>query len=247
MEPLMVAARQKESASRRRVRTCARCREPIAARHPGGRQSRGGKLGEGEPSGIRWVLSPEGEVFPDLTGRSWGRGSWLHASPRCLQGVERSLSRSFRSQVKTSDRDAMERLGQAAELRVWQLLGAGKRRRLMAVGGAEVEDAWKSGRAKLLVVAGDARAVAETPAVRSGVTAGIARVWGDKAGLGQVFGRPEVGVVAALDQRLAEDVFDAIAMALLASGTPGSEPAASNPVSVPDSKAPDGSEGKKTV
>ena len=59
----------------------------------------------------------------------------------------------------------------------------------------------------------------EIASVRAAVPLGKARVWGTKDDLGQLTGRPEVGVLAVLDQRLATGLFGAIAMALLAHPT----------------------------
>lgn len=240
MQTTMTTAEQKQGSRRGPERTCARCRQSIDV-------SRAKKTAGGGGA-IRWVVGPEGEVFPDLAARSWGRGAWIHAHPRCLTRLSQSLARSFKSRVVTSDEDAIQRLAQAAEQRAWQLLGSARRRGLLAVGGSEVEEAWQAGRAKLALVARDARAVAETDTVRAAISAGVARVWGDKASLGRLLGRSEVGVVAITDQRLADGVFDAIAMALLASGILGSQPAAiGDEASVPNSNGSGGSTGRNIL
>lgn len=168
---------------------------------------------------VRFVRSPEGEVFPDLKASSFGRGAWAHPAPGCLKKLPNALARSFRAEVVTSPKDVVERLALAADARVRQLLGAARRQRLITVGADAASEAWFSGKAEMLLVASDARAAAELASVRAAVPLGKVRVWGTKDELGQLTGRPEVGVLAVSDQRLATGLFGAIAMALLAHPT----------------------------
>ena len=50
---------------------------------------------------IRIVLTPEGELLVDRTGRANGRGAYLCDDPDCLQKAikRKALSRAFRTQV----------------------------------------------------------------------------------------------------------------------------------------------------
>lgn len=185
-------------------RTCAACR----------------KVGPPE-SMVRWVRGEDGSVVPDLKGSGFGRGSWLHPRVQCLAKLVPALSRSFRAPVTTSPEAAVALLRSAGDKRVRDLLGAARRQRKLALGSAAVEDALGRGLAGLLVVAQDARAAAETPGVRRAVAEGRACAWGSKERLGRIVGRPEVGVVAILDDRLAAALFDAIALAHLQGPPPG--------------------------
>lgn len=183
------------------VRTCAVCQK------------------EEDPTQlVRWVRAPDGSVFPDLRASSWGRGAWVHPTPSCMRRLPQGLARSFRESIGTSAEEATELLAQAGAARVNQLLGAARRQKLALVGSTVVQDAWFRGDAALILVAQDARAAAELACVRAAISEGKAQVWGTKDGLGQLFGRPEVGILAILDQRLATGLFGAIAMALLAPG-----------------------------
>lgn len=185
-------------AVRSRERTCAACRTA----------TRPEEL-------IRWVRDDQGAVVPDLKGTGFGRGAWLHPSRQCLSRFATALSRSFRAPVTTSREQALELLRIAADKRIRDLLGAARRQRKLALGSAAVEDALGKQQARLVVVARDARAAAELPGVRRAVAAGSAAAWGSKERMGQIVGRPEVGVLAILDDRLATALFDAIALAHL--------------------------------
>lgn len=187
---------------KKRERTCAACRKTADP-------------GESDPF-IRWVLGEGGTAVPDLRGRSFGRGAYLHRRPECLKHVGASLSRSFKTQVTISDGEALSLLSQAATASVWQLLGAARREGKLAAGATIVEECFRAGQAHLLLVAQDARAAAEISCVSEGLGQGIVRVFGSKEQLGKLVGRPEVGVIAIQEKRLAIALIDAIALALLA-------------------------------
>lgn len=202
------------------LRTCASCRqsEDLKAVLPFASPLLAGAL-------VRWVLTDEGEVIPDLVGRLGGRGAWLHSRPECLMKLRSSLSRSFRQEVKTTDQAALVLLSQSARHRVKQLIGSARRRNLLVYGKTEVENSWEHGRAFLLLVAEDAAAAADSWAVREAVAQGRARIWSKKDDFGRLFARPAVGVVALVDESLARSVFGAIAMSLLVQDIgPGPEP-----------------------
>jgi predicted RNA-binding protein YlxR (DUF448 family)/ribosomal protein L30E len=183
-----------------KARTCASCRKADDPEHM-----------------VRWVLGPEGQVVPDLLGRSFGRGAWTHTTRDCLRALPHALSRSFRQEVKGDRRGLLELLSLAAEHRAVQLLGSVRREGCLALGATPVQAAVKRGDAKALVVARDAQAAASLPEVEQMVRAGQAVAWGTKERLGALCGRPEIAVLAILDQRLAQRLFGAIAMALRAS------------------------------
>ena len=183
-----------------RVRTCASCRKTDDPEHL-----------------VRWVLGPDGQVVPDLLGRSFGRGAWTHPTDACLRALPGALSRSFREAVQTDRATLLERLAEAAEHRAVQLLGAARREGHLALGATPVQAAVKRGSADLVVVARDAQAAASLPEVEQMVRTGRAAAWGTKEHLGALCGRPEIAVLAILDRRLAQRLFGAIAMALRAS------------------------------
>lgn len=196
--------RRKDSGGPRR--TCASCRKEAPKEEL-----------------IRWVRGEDGKIFPDLAGRSFGRGAWTHGTPGCLSQLFRGLSRSFKAPVGGDLSEALSLLRQAAEHRVTLLLGALRRQRLGVYGTDAVSEAFWADRVFLLLVARDARASAEAPAVREAVVAGIAQVWGTKELFGRLFDRGEIGVIGVTDRGLAKSLFGAIAMALLVQNSPSSD------------------------
>lgn len=164
---------------------------------------------------VRWVLGPDGEVAPDLSARAFGRGAWVHPSPKCLKRLPESLAKSFRSRVSTSGQRATELLAEAARVHVGRLLGQARRQGLLSEGGTLTEQAFQDGRTASILVAADAARATYKPWLEAAIAAGRARIWGTKDELGKIWGRPEVAVLGILDQRLAKRIFGGIAMALL--------------------------------
>lgn len=184
-------------------RTCATCRR------------------EADPTElIRWVRDDEGRVFPDLSGRSFGRGAWVHPTKECLAHLPKSLARSFKAPVTTRGEEALTLLGQAANHRAAQLLGIARRQNLLVFGADAVEEAYREGKVGYILVAWDAQSAAKASCVTDAVAQGKAAAWGTRATLGQLLGRPEVGILAVRDRGLARSLFGAIAMALLAGKRP---------------------------
>jgi predicted RNA-binding protein YlxR (DUF448 family) len=108
---------------------------------------------------IRFVLSPQGEVVPDLKRKLPGRGLWITASrARVAEAVRRNqFSRGFKRDVRAAQtlpsdtekllvRSAIEALAMAAK--------AGQ----MVSGFAKVEEALAGGQAKALIHASDGAA-----------------------------------------------------------------------------------------
>ena len=167
------------------LRTCAGCREV------------------GDPDQlplVRVVLGPSGEAVPDLGGSGFGRGAWVHPREACLaKALPRGFSKSMKNAVQTSPTEFASALRAQAERRAYALVGSAFRARKAAAGSTAVRDAFTAGLVKLVLVACDARAAAETPWVDALVTSGKARAFGSKELLGRVIGRPETGVIAILD------------------------------------------------
>lgn len=187
-----------------RERTCVSCRK------------------SGNPAGlIRWVRGPSGEVVPDLLGKQFGRGAWSHSGPECLKGLARALAKSFKAPILPTDEELLVLLGEAATHRVWQLLGAARRQRLLVAGSTKVREAVAQGRTELVIVARDAQAAARLPEVEAMIRDGKACAWASRDELGKLCGRGEIGVLALLDLRLAQALFGAIAMAPQGSGAAG--------------------------
>ncbi len=149
---------------------------------------------------VRVVLGPSGEAVPDLSGSKFGRGAWVHPREACLaKALPRGFSKSMKSAVQTSPAQFASALRAQAERRAYSLVGAAFRARKAAAGSTAVRDAFTAGQVKLVLVACDARAAAETPWVDALVKSGKARAFGSKELLGRVIGRPDTGVIAILD------------------------------------------------
>jgi predicted RNA-binding protein YlxR (DUF448 family)/ribosomal protein L7Ae-like RNA K-turn-binding protein len=189
----------RKGSRRNSTRTCASCGEEASPEQL-----------------VRFVRSDDAQVYPDLKGSLPGRGAWLHPRPECLKKIGPALAKSFKARIDTTSSEAISRLASAGRVRVRHLLGAGRRERLVAEGSELTEEAWNLGQAALVLVAEDARSAADLTAVRQAVARGQARVFSTKSDLGRIFGRPELGVLAVLDERLAQALFGAIALALLA-------------------------------
>ena len=198
------------------LRTCAGCREI------------------GDPhlqSLVRVVLGPSGEAVPDLSGSGFGRGAWVHPRAACLaKALPRGFSKSMKNAVTTSVAEFSAALRAQAERRAYSLIGAAFRARKAAAGSTAVRDAHAAGLIKLVLVACDARAAAETPWVDALVKSGKARAFGSKELLGRVIGRPDTGVIAILDDGITTALVHTLDVAELG---PVSAPplSASSPVS----------------
>jgi ribosomal protein L7Ae-like RNA K-turn-binding protein len=123
----------------------------------------------------------------------------------------------MKSTVHTSAADFAAALRAQAERRAYALIGSAFRARKAAAGSTAVRDAFTAGRVSLVLVAGDARAAAETPWVEALVKSGKARGFGSKELLGRVIGRPETGVIAILDQGISTALLHTLVVAELGS------------------------------
>lgn len=181
------------------LRTCAGCREVAEP----------GEL-------VRAVLGPEGQIVPDLSGGAFGRGAWIHPRAACLvKALPRGFSKSMKQPVQTSVTEFSDALRAQAERRAYALIGSAFRARKAAAGTTAVRDSFAAGQVKLVLVACDARAAAETPSVAALVQSGQARAFGSKELLGRAIGRPETGVIAILDEGISSALSHSLRVAEL--------------------------------
>ncbi len=152
---------------------------------------------------IRFVVSPDRVVVPDLAARLPGRGLWLSAradviETACKRGA---FARAARAAV-TVPADLPARLRQGMERRIVEFLGLA-RRAGQAVAGHDKAGEWlRDGRAALVVQASDG-----SPEERRRFLSGrdipvVAPLSG--AALGAVFGRERAVHVVVASGRLAE-------------------------------------------
>jgi predicted RNA-binding protein YlxR (DUF448 family) len=216
-------------------------REPVPARAPRARAVRQGAAhpqrtcvgcrGVAAPREmVRLVLGSDGDVLPDLAGKAFGRGAWVHPRPDCVaRGVPRGVARSWRTTVRSSAAELTLAVRAAASRRIEGLLKSAGRSRQLAVGSLAVRGALERGQAELVVVAVDAQASADSAWVRQAVSAGQAVAWGTKQTLGDAVGRGQAGVVAVLHDRLARELRRSVALAHLGPPRPEREAPSKHP------------------
>lgn len=105
---------------------------------------------------IRFVLSPEGEVTPDLTGRLPGRGAWVTARREMLEiAVKKNgFSRAFRAPAKMPP-DLPGLVEKLLAARTLDMLGMAKRAGDLILGFEQVRDWVRSHRPACLIEASD--------------------------------------------------------------------------------------------
>lgn len=108
---------------------------------------------------IRFVLSPDGVVTPDLAGRLPGRGAWVASSRQAVElAVKKgAFARAFRSQAKTPP-DLTAQVEQLLSRRVLDQLGLAKRAGELILGFEQVREAIRGGRPACLIEASDGAA-----------------------------------------------------------------------------------------
>lgn len=93
---------------------------------------------------IRFVLSPQGEVVPDIDARLPGRGAYSCVSSECLKTVvkQRQFSRAFKQEARTMAPDEMAALvSRLLRERILGYLGLANRAGKIISGGSLVSDA----------------------------------------------------------------------------------------------------------
>ncbi|MBT1071035.1 DUF448 domain-containing protein [Pelotalea chapellei] len=93
---------------------------------------------------IRFVLSPQGEVVPDIDGRLPGRGSYTCIKAECLATAAklRTFNRSFKQEVNLlPPADMVALVGRLMRNRILGFLGLANRAGKVISGGSLVSDA----------------------------------------------------------------------------------------------------------
>lgn len=171
------------------VRTCIGCRQ------------------SGSPSElVRMVLGPDSSVAFDLAGGAAGRGAWVHPTEGCLRKAAKATARSLHADGSENVEGLVSSLAQAAGRRAVGLLGAAHRAKHVAVGGDACKEAFAQGRARLVVLAADARAAGQAAWLEEAATKGILVAWATKAELGAIVGRDELAVLVITDEGLAQSL-----------------------------------------
>jgi predicted RNA-binding protein YlxR (DUF448 family)/ribosomal protein L30E len=152
---------------------------------------------------IRFVVGPDDALVPDLAGRLPGRGYWLSADRRAVDGaVARNLfAKAARGRV-TADPALADRLEGLLAERCLELVGLARRAGELVAGFDQVVAALRGGQAVLVLQARDGaadgrRKIASAAAARGGGGDGVPVVEAfGREELGRAIGRPEVVHVA---------------------------------------------------
>ena len=174
-----------------------------------GRVCVGCRQSDGRDALLRFVLmgDPPG-LAPDIRRRAPGRGVSVHPRYSCLSTAVKAgaFKRAFKRELQTSASELAKHARGQYSRRVDGLLQAGLRSRNIAVGTDAVRDVMAKGDVKLLIVADDAAGRRNELVAQAERLNGRCIVYGYKNHLGALLGRPEVGVVAIRDGRLAEEI-----------------------------------------
>ena len=108
---------------------------------------------------IRFVLSPQGELVPDIEAKLPGRGAYTCVSATCLQAAlkQRQFSRAFKREVVTLMPDEMTgQIDSIMQRRILGYLGLANKAGQVISGGSLVSDAIRGGnKPGLILVASD--------------------------------------------------------------------------------------------
>ena len=105
---------------------------------------------------LRFALSPEGVVTPDIRRKLPGRGVWTKLDARVVARAAKGFAKGFRQSVTASPTLAADVDALLAEDAL-QFLGLVNKSGLLVAGNAKVESAIRSGRAKALIHASEAK------------------------------------------------------------------------------------------
>lgn len=144
--------------------------------------------GENPPAGlIRFCLSPEGVVTPDLGARLGGRGAWVSADRALIEraAIKGLFARAFKRAAETPP-GFLALIEAGLERRVLDAFGLARRTGAAVAGFDQVKAALTKGDVAVLIAAADAGADGKAKLAR------IAR------GLPRIVGFPSTSVSAAL-------------------------------------------------
>jgi predicted RNA-binding protein YlxR (DUF448 family) len=145
---------------------------------------------------VRFALSPDGLVVPDVGAKLPGRGVWVSAQRAVLdQAVKRkAFSRGFKEAARTPD-DLADQVEAALWRRCFEILGLGKRAGALALGFDKVEEAIRKAPPLGLIEASDGAADGREKLVR--LAFGL---WSQEPPLVGCFTSEELGMALGRDR-----------------------------------------------
>ncbi len=152
---------------------------------------------------LRFVVSPEGAMVPDLAERLPGRGYWLSARADMVEMAVRrgGFARAARRPVAVAP-DLLAVLRSGLEQRIGETLGLARRAGQVVFGFARAQEWVRAGQAGLIVSASDGSAE-ERARLLAGRPLPVLQPL-DAARLGSAMGRDHIVHVAVASGRLAE-------------------------------------------
>lgn len=111
---------------------------------------------------IRLVLSPDGEVLPDVRAKAPGRGAWIGVTRGALETaiakgkLKGALARAFKTQAVTVPADLAERIEQQLLRNALDRLGLEAKAGHLLTGSDKIETAARQGQLRALYHAADA-------------------------------------------------------------------------------------------
>ena len=153
---------------------------------------------------IRFVVSPDGEVVPDLEEKLPGRGLWLTARADIVRVAvaENCFSRAARRNVSVTS-DLANRLELLLDRRCLDLIALARRSGAAVAGFAKVCQALDAGDVAVLIEASDGAADGREKIVRKAAEIETLSHWTSDQ-LGGPFGRDRAVHVAILSKGLAD-------------------------------------------
>ena len=159
---------------------------------------------------MRFVRSPDGFVVPDLGSKFGGRGASVHFNATCLKAAcKAGFSRAFKAQIDVKPEALSALVKSLYHRRIEGLLTSGAGAKAVIVGTEAVREAVNKGLPRVLVVAEDAAGRRDELSARLESLGGHAVVFGTKTSLGRLFGRDELGILAIVDDGIADAVVEA--------------------------------------
>lgn len=152
---------------------------------------------------LRFVVSPDGEIVPDLAGNLPGRGLWVTAARDALDTAlrKRLFARAARRAV-AADSALADRVEALLSARCIEMIGLARRGGGAVAGFDKVRAAVRAGRVGLLLFAADAAADGRGRVERLGTGLPVVDVL-SRCELGKAFGRDEAVHVAVMSGPLA--------------------------------------------
>ncbi len=151
----------------------------------------------------------EHEVVAVVGGSSVGRGAHVHPTYDCLaKACKGGFARSFHAKVRANVNELVAQIVEAHDRRVTGLVLGARRAGHVEIGTDASCDALMRGPV-LAIVACDAGSVVKKDEVRRAAAEGRAVVWKDKAELGKLFGRDEVGIFCVTHAEIAREIQEA--------------------------------------